>query len=99
MCIQNGEWQEGPAMLEAKGSMASVELTPDLWWITGGQASGTFEFNSTEVYSYSSGTFTSYVNLPRGASFHNLFAVNDTHFVFLGGNWNGSNVSNIIRFN
>ena len=80
-------------MLEAKGSMASVQLTPDIWWITGGQGGDSDpEFNTTEVYSNSNGHFTSYVNLPRPASFHNLVAINETHFVFLGGNWINSNV-------
>lgn len=86
--FQNNTWlAETPTNFPRYASAAAQFADTGLWWITGGYLfiDGPVYLRSTELYDSSTETFTNYVDLPEGLSFHNLVNINSTHMVVLGG--------------
>ncbi len=66
---------------------ASIWLSDETWWITGGyEYDSRTTHSSTEMYYASTRQFVPYIDLPVPMQYHNIVNINATHTAVLYGN-------------
>ncbi len=63
---------------------ASFEDDDQNWYVTGGYDDG-FDYARIEVFNVAQNTFSQSIILPKPMYYHNVFPINSTHMVVLGG--------------
>lgn len=78
-------WGNDTSLTVSRYGAAAVKLSSTEWWITGG-ISSTTSLSTTEIKVFGISANENYTRLPHAFYNHNLFPINDTHYVLTGNN-------------